>query len=40
MWLERAEGGSVKIIGKLTDTQVKAFKAAGLQINYIGGRKK
>lgn len=28
----------MRIIGKLTDDQVKAFKAAGLQINYIKPR--
>ena len=28
----------MRIIGKLTDDQVKAFKAAGLQINYVKPR--
>ena len=28
----------MRIIGKLTDDQVRAFKAAGLRINYVKPR--
>lgn len=28
----------MRIMGKLNDTQVKAFKAAGLRINYVAPR--
>lgn len=35
----RQNGGLImRIIGKLTDDQVRAFKAAGLRINYVKPR--